>query len=259
MEKDFGKWADQMSSKYGVFLEIQRGAWESRKAIQKQRPGTTPYFSEAANCFDLIKVYAAGWLREAGLAFGKNPPFAPGGAIFKRLLNDSELQFGLDDLYAAYVLSREGERFRFGRGAERQSRGQTRYLFFMVLVELIKDAILRADITDVLGSKPFWTASILKLNSSEYHETFRNLQDQAIGLIDEYMTSGGISSYSKEPTFRGDINSFLKSEQIGKNDATPVLISLIEDYKRLMRRDKSFEEIIKSLKETRQSFQGVSP
>lgn len=135
------------------------------------------------------------------------------GAIFKRLLNDSEFQFGLDDLYAAYVLSKQGDRYKVGRG--KQSRGQTRHLFFMVLIELIKDAILRAESTDVLGSKPFWTASFLKLSSSDYHDVFRSLQNQAIGLIDEYLTQGetSSSSYSKEPTYKGNINSFVKSKK----------------------------------------------
>jgi len=69
-----------MAERYGVYLEIQRGGWDSRRALQKQHPDLRQ-FSQMANAFDLLKVYGAGWLGEAGVAFGKNPPFLPNGAI----------------------------------------------------------------------------------------------------------------------------------------------------------------------------------
>jgi hypothetical protein len=79
LEKDFRTWAPIFNSRFGAFLETQRGAWEARKAFQKQNPLATPRYVESANAFELLKAYAAGWLGEAGIAFGKNPPFAPGG------------------------------------------------------------------------------------------------------------------------------------------------------------------------------------
>jgi hypothetical protein len=82
LEKDFRTWAPQFNSKYGVFLEIQRGAWEARKAYQRQHPLAEPRYAEAAYAFDLLKAFAAGWLSEPGIAYAKNPPFAPGGSLF---------------------------------------------------------------------------------------------------------------------------------------------------------------------------------
>lgn len=32
LEKDFRNWAPIFNERYGVFLEIQRGAWEARRA-----------------------------------------------------------------------------------------------------------------------------------------------------------------------------------------------------------------------------------
>jgi hypothetical protein len=235
-----------MGSKYNVFLEIQRGGWESRKAQQKQNPQLRPQYNNTVNCFDLLKVYSAGWLSEAGLAFGKNPPFAPGGTIFNQIVNDSD--FGLEDLYASYLLSKQAEIYKFGRGAEKQTRGQSRYLFFFVLIELLKDCILRAELLKQYNEKSFYTKSIIKLNDTTNLTLFEELKESAIGVIDEYMTHGGDSSYAKEPKYAGDINSFLKWEQLGKGDSTPVLKGLIEDYKRLLRRTKNYNDIINEIK-----------
>jgi AIPR protein len=80
LEKDFRTWAPIFNGRYGVFLEIQRGAWEARRAYQRQHPLAIPQYGEAANAFELLKAYAAGWLGEPGIASGKNPPFAPGGS-----------------------------------------------------------------------------------------------------------------------------------------------------------------------------------
>jgi hypothetical protein len=243
LEKDFRAWSDKMGSQYGIYLEIQRGGWDSWKAQQKQNPTTSPLYKEYASCFDLIKVYSAGWLGEAGLAFGKNPPFAPGGSIFTQIINDSN--FGLDDLYAAYILSREGDQYKFGRGADKSSRGQTRYLFFMIVIELLKDAILRANPNTLLYSdKAYFTKCILNLSSNGNLQVLQDLLGHAIDAIDEYMTKEKDDSYNKEPTFRNDINAFLKSDQIGKGEATPRLKSLIESYKRLLKRSPLYERLL---------------
>ena len=62
LEEDFRTWAPAFNKRFGVFLKIQRGAWEGRRAYQKQNPTATPHYSEFANAFDLLKAYAAaGW------------------------------------------------------------------------------------------------------------------------------------------------------------------------------------------------------
>jgi len=48
-----------MAERYEVYLEIQRGGWDSRRALQKQRPDIEQ-FIKAANAFDLLKVYGSG-------------------------------------------------------------------------------------------------------------------------------------------------------------------------------------------------------
>ncbi len=121
---DFRSWHGQFADIYDVYLEIQRGGWDLQRALQRQRP-TLRSFERHANATDLMKVYGAGWLGEAGTASGKNPPFLPNGSVFKRITaHDAEAgepAFGAKDLYAAYLLQQAGQRMEFGRGARRNS------------------------------------------------------------------------------------------------------------------------------------------
>ncbi len=229
LESDFQKWARNMASKYNVFLEIQRGGWDSRKAFQKQNPSSAQ-FSDCINAFDLLKVYGAAWLGEAGIAFGKNPPFAPGGSLFHKIVKQED--FGLDDLYAAFQLYKAGGRFKFGRGAEKQQRGQTRHLFYMLTVELLKDCFIAAERH---ATNKNITKAFLELFLPENEAVLNALLEYAISVADDYLTVGHEYSVFKEPKFSekgNDLNSFLKWEQLGKsNDATPLLNNLLAQYK----------------------------
>jgi hypothetical protein len=241
---DLRSWASEMASRYDIYLEIQRGGWDSQKAWQRQHPGSRKY-SDWANAFDLLKVYGAGWLGEAGTAFGKNPPFLPGGAIFKRIMENIEVTggFGVDDLYAAHRLDRAASDFKFGRAAEKASRRQSRFLFYMVFVDLLKGTLLSA-------GKPNRpkdiTVAMLSLFQLEHADALHQLLHHSIEVIDEYLTEGTDDSVFSEPSFRqdynGDLNSFLKSEQLGKTEEfTPQFRSLLAGTKRIMGRGRSGE------------------
>ena len=233
LERDFQTWAKHMATKYNVFLEIQRGGWDSQKAYQKQNPSGRQ-FSECINAFDLLKVYGAAWLGEAGTSFGKNPPFAPGGSVFHRIVNQAD--FGLDDLYAAFKLSKASGRFKFGRGAEKQQRGQTRFLFCMVAVELLKDSFIAAEIA---STNKNITNIFLQLFKPENEALLNALLDYSISVIDDYLTHGHEYSVYKEPKFiekGSDLNAFMKWDQLGKgNQSTPLLNNLLSQYKIAMK------------------------
>ncbi|MBF8275344.1 MAG: abortive phage resistance protein [Candidatus Brocadiaceae bacterium] len=229
LESDFQKWSKNMASKYNVFLEIQRGGWDSQKAYQKQNPDTRQ-FTECINAFDLLKVYGAAWLGEAGISFGKNPPFAPGGSLFHKIVKQED--FGLDDLYCAFQLYKAGGHFKFGRGAEKQQRGQTRHLFYMLTVELLKDCFIAAD--RVATNKNI-TIAFLNLFKPKNEMALNALLEYSISIADDYLTHGHEYCVFKEPKFLekgSDLNSFLKWEQLGKgNDSTPLLNNLLAQYK----------------------------
>lgn len=233
LESDFQKWSKNMALKYKIFLEIQRGGWDSQKAFQKQNPNSQQ-FTECANAFDLLKVYGSAWLEEAGISFGKNPPFAPGGSLFHKIVNQPD--FGLDDLFAAFQLSKASKRFKFGRGAEKQQRGQTRFLFYMLTVELLKDCFIAAGMQATTKNI---TRAFLKLFEPENEDKLNALLDYAISIVDDYLTQEHEYSVFKEPKFSekgSDLNAFLKWEQLGKgNESTPLLISLLAQYKIAMK------------------------
>ena len=221
LTSDFRSWARAMEDGHDIYLEIQRGGWDSRRTLQKQKPGIKQ-FKEAANAFDLLKVYGAGWLGEAGLAFGKNPPFLPNGSVFKKIINNEDAgedAFGVDDLLAAYQLQSEADRFQFGRGAPEPSRRQTRFLFYMVVIDLLRDVMTRSKIAT---SRSKFTSALLKLFVPANETAKDGLMGAAIEAIDSYLTRGTDNSLFDEPAFVGamnsDLNAFMKWEKLGKSE-----------------------------------------
>lgn len=212
LEADFRTWAPAFNKEFSVFLEIQRGAWEARRAYQKQNPLAVPQYTESANAFDLLKAYAAGWLVEPGIAFGKNPPFAPGGSLFNKIVN--ETGFGTDSLFAAYQLQLLAGHYGFGRGATKPSRGQTRYLFMMVVVGLVKDSLIQ------LGKNSERVDLVKAVRALANADLLVHFGNAAVGVVDDYLVSGGEDTIYLEPEYRktNDLNAFLKSEKLGKTD-----------------------------------------
>lgn len=258
LNNDFQAWADQMAEQRGIYLEIQRGGWDSQKAFQKQNP-QSPQFKETANAFALLKVYGAGWMGLPGLAFAKNPPFLPGGNVFHEILNrvdGSEIPFSVADLYAAYRLHALADELGFGRGAAKATRGTSRFLFYHVFVELLKQVMAQAALPTLQGRV---TDGVLALLATTIQPEGKELADTAASLIDEYLTQGTDQpSVDKEPNWSGNLNQFLKSEKIGQVSWTPKLRQLIADYGRLMSRgiqgsSSLKERIVKKLKPTQQA------
>lgn len=224
LSSDFKSWKQGMAERYDIYLEVQRGGWDSQKALQNTDPSARQ-FTKNVNAADLIKVFGAGWLGEVGMAFGKNPPFLPEGSVFKRLTavaEDGQEPFGIEDLYAAYLLQIVADDFSFGRGGK-LSRRQSRFLFYMVVINLLKDVLNRLQ-TDTR----FRSISVALAKVLTHSEARTALLDQAIEVIDTYFTQGSDESIFEEPALRnvynGDLNSFLKAEKFGRTmDLTPRL------------------------------------
>lgn len=231
LEKSFRYWAAEMANKHNVYLEIQRGGWESEKAKQKNTFSPREY-DGSVNAFDLLKIFGAAWLEEPGLAFGKNPPFAPGGSIFKKITESD--YFSVRELYASYLLYNLTKKLSFGRGADFPTRGQTRYLFSFILIKLLKDIMVYASMPIEPSNL---SEAIIKVLEDNDSIAAKNLYDSALQVIDEYMTNGMENSISTEPKFSGDSNAFLKDTKLGKSeDFSPKLINLIALQKQLLKR-----------------------
>lgn len=106
----------------------------------------------------------------------------------------------------------------------------------MTVVELLKDILVRAGIHT--GTRDI-TRALIALFSPRNEEAAAVLLQNAIGLIDDYLTQGTDDSVFNEPRFvndfNSDLNGFLKWEGIGKTEEnTPRYRSLVADYRRLM-------------------------
>ena len=250
LTSDFRMWASQMEEKYNVFLEIQRGGWDSRRALQHQKP-SVKQFKEYANAFDLLKVYGSGWLGEAGTAFGRNNAFLPNGTIYRRIVNNevSQEPFGVDDLYAAYRLQKAADLYGFGRGATKISRRQTRFFFYMIVLELLKDTVMRANL---LTTPKSMTDALLKLFQPGKESVVESLLNEAIEAVDEYLLREADELVFGEPafqnTFNNDLNAYLKWEQLGKtDDASPRLRVLLALTKKALSRGVSGQPLPRDL------------
>ena len=232
LSDDFRSWASAIANRYGIFLEIQRGGWDSQKAYQKSHPSTRQ-FTESANAFDLLKVYAAGWLHEPGTANGARQTFHPGGRLFKSITAGDE-PFGVDDIYATHRLQRMADQFKFGRRAEMPSRGLTKYLFYFVVLDFLRETLIRATQPHSTGEL---TKALILLDGEENRDSLQGLLDSAIEVIDEYLNRESDDSVYKEPEFQDDVFRFLKSEHLGrKEDFAPLFKSLLSEHKRLFGR-----------------------
>ena len=235
LTSDFKQIARQMAEQYGVFLETQRGGWDSQSAYQRQHPGTRQ-FTEHTNAFDLLKVYGAGWLGEPGTAYGRNAAFLPNGTVFKRIIN-TEDTLTVDDFYAAFRVQKSADTYRFGRGAE-TARRQTRFLFYMILLDILKGIMSLANIPTMPKNT---TTALLALYEAPSPDPILALTDTAIEAVDEYMSSGSDESIFREPAFlnafNNDLNGYLKWEKLGKDDSTsPMLKALLAICKQSMKR-----------------------
>ena len=226
----FQGWKAEMARDYGLFLEIQRGGWESHNTWQQQHP-EQPQLKIKANAFELIKVFGAGWLSEPGTAFGKNQPFLPlpPGPIYTRMISRErgEEPFGIRDLNAAYRIQQVANGFKFGRNPELPSRAQSRFLFYHVFMKMLSHVIVMTTELQQPAAKPSeLTDAVIKLTAEGAEEAFNKLSESAVGLIDQYMNRSTANCIYNEEALalrhNGDLNAFLKSERVGK-DATPLL------------------------------------
>ena len=232
LESGFQDWAAGMAIGHRIFLEIQRGGIEARKAWEKQHP-EEQQFEDYVNAFDLIKVYGSGWLSEPGQAFAKNGPFLPKGAIYQRIMTrpPSEAPYGIRDMYAAYKVKCAADDIGFGRNTQ-ASRRQSRFLFYFVLLRMLSNVVLLTpQFRDPPVTETDLTDAVLKLASGNAVDELRVLRDAAVNLVDQYLTVGSQTSAHMESSFvdvhNGDLNAFLKADNLGTDNHSPLLTTAL--------------------------------
>lgn len=245
LDKGFRGWAEDMATYYGVFLEIQQGGWSSRQAYQKEHPSEKQY-TEYANAFDLIKVYASGWLRKPGQARGSSKPFVPGGSVFRHITEKEPIR--ARDLYAAYQLRELAAQFNFGRGKNvKFSRGLTRYLYYFVAIELLRDVLIRGG--HEYSAKGV-TEALHTLLQEANQEVLQLMLNAAIEVIDEYLSRESENSVFKEEGFADNpnLNDWFKSETLGRGEErTYMLNQLLAAHKSFFSRGNRGESSPRAL------------
>ena len=243
LRDDFSGWANEMADRFDMFLEIQRGGWDSQRAYQKSHP-KTQQFGEYANAFELIKVYSAGWLREPGIAYGRSAPFLPGGSVFRGIVEKEPINAA--DLFSAFQLQKLSKQYNFGRSANAlPSRRLTRFLYYFVVVELLRDVLMRGNHDN---SAAAITKAFLVLLEETHGNALLTLLDAAIDVIDEYLSQESEDSVFKEDEFDGNLNYWLKSEFLGKGgERTSRLNSLLMAHKNFFGRGGKGQESPRTL------------
>jgi hypothetical protein len=189
---EFKAWAHQMAERYGIYLEIQRGGWDSRRALQKKSRSRVRQLEQAANAFDLLKVYGAGWLGEVALAGSQSTSFLPGGSVCKRILHQEGVSvaeaFGVEDLYAAHLLKTATDAYGFGRSAPEESRRRTRFLYYMIVIDLLRAVVARGHLPTTNHSV---SLSLIRLFNSGNESAKEALLNRAIDVLGSHVTQSG--------------------------------------------------------------------
>lgn len=235
LDVKYQEWAEDFEKRYNVFLEIQRGGIESRKALEKRDPRKRT-FEDYVNAFDLIKIYGAGWLGEPGTAFRTNTPFLPTGSIYQRMIGrkSSETPFGPEDLYAAYIIKCAADRLVFGRRAASPSRYSSRFLFYYIAIKILDNVIrLTPELDQPNPSVSMLTKSVIQLSESSTKEELELLCRSAVAVIERYFSKGEEKSIHNEQSlsdiYNGNTNAFLKSKDLGVEEFSPLLVGLIAE------------------------------
>ena len=88
---------------------------------------------------------------------------------------------------------------RFGRGAAKQSRRQTRYLFYLVAIDVLKDVLSRAGMP---VTNHDLSVALIKLNQTGNEMAKELLLETACEVIDSYLTPDTDDSVFQEAAFK---------------------------------------------------------
>ena len=165
--------------------------------------------------------------------------------MFKQLIEDKTPEsFGIDDLYAAYHLHKAATKYEFGpigiKQSKHKQRGPTRFLFYMIVIEFLKFALIEA--RRGTTNKEV-TRACIKIFQLENEEALSTLLNAAVGVIDEYMKPSTDSEFSieKEPNFT-NTQSYLRHTKLGSRVSSPFLNELLERDKRFFKQSRRGEK-----------------
>ena len=243
LNEEFVGWQKELQSEHGRYLEIQRGGWDSFKALNRSRlrAGSKPV---KAN--EMIKVFGAGWLGYAGTAGRRSEDFLPSGQsgkdsgkVYSEIV---ELQdFGAKDFLAAEALFDKGKQAGFGARNSGIRRAHTKFLFYFTYIQLLR-AILAvsgdpANVPSDNLSRATWHLHREEINNQGGTGIFNSLCNNAVKVIDNYFT----------PSLDGTIPNDLDLEHAGTNDVKDFLQSTRLDKVNLNKTAQGYNRVLGSM------------
>ena len=109
-------------------------------------------------------------------------------------------------------------KIKFGRGVEKQSRAQSKFLFCFVIIDLLKYCLNVVPIEPINAKV---SEAVIRIFSDLKSEAAKCLSDCALDIIDEYLSQAGDESFVNEESYKAsnnDLNAFLKNENLGKKE-----------------------------------------
>lgn len=231
-DANYNDWKQELETKHGMYLEIQRGGWDSRRAYEKARPRVQPRLTGGGalpvKANDIIKVFSAGWLGYAGTAGRRNDDFLPGPEGYRSAFGEikrlaDEGRFGADDFKAGQAVFLAGKRLGFGARRQGIERATTRHVFYYVFIELIR-AISSSGRTPASLPTEEVTRHVLTLE--QHADQFAGLADIAAQTVTDYTRgTSDTAPYMLDKAFRDTENweGMVKSHRMdAKNIAREV-------------------------------------
>ena len=78
--------------------------------------------------------------------------------------------------------------------------------------------------------------AVIRVFSNLESEASTTMYKSALAIIDDYMSQTQEDSVFQEESFSGDLNAFLKNENLGKKDFSPLLLNSIKIGKNSLNR-----------------------
>lgn len=256
VDKDYNRWKQELELQHGMYLEIQRGGWESRRAYEKARPGLQPRLTGGGavpvKANDIIKVFGAGWLGYPGTACRRSADFIPGpvgdNSVFGRIRQLAEDgDFGADDFRAGQAVFLAGKRLGFGARGAGLARAKTRYMFYYVFIELIRAISSSGSDPSCLPTKDV-TSYVLALE--QHPDDFNELATIAADAVTDYAEgTTGIPPHTLDKAYKdiGDWDSIVGSNRVDLEnirDEVPGFLEAIQQTIKVMRMPRGGPPII---------------
>jgi hypothetical protein len=160
------------------------------------------------------------------MASSKSAAFLPDGSVFKRILHQEGIPvaeaFGVEDLYAAHLLKTATDAYGFGRSAPEADRRHTRFLYYMIVIDLLRAVVARGRLPTAHHTV---SLALIRLFNSGSEAAKAALLNSAIEVLGAHLIQSG-KNYLRDARAYKDRFSFdLAVRAIRALDTSPSVLA----------------------------------